>query len=63
MEKSKKLDPYSAVTYLTLAKAYKEDNKAVETIETLKLLVKLPKRSIEDAACIEEGKKWLADEQ
>jgi hypothetical protein len=51
------------LNYLTLAKAYKEDNKAVKMLEVLNQLVKLPKRNFDDAAYIEEGKKMLADEQ
>jgi tetratricopeptide (TPR) repeat protein len=63
LEKCKKLDPYFVLNYLTLAKAYKEDNKAVKMLEVLNQLVKLPKRNFDDAAYIDEGKKMLADEQ
>ncbi len=63
LEKCKKLDPYFVLNYLTLAKAYKEDNKAVKMLEVLNQLVKLPKRNFDDAAYIEEGKKMLAAEQ
>lgn len=63
LEKSRKQDAYFVLNYLTLAKAYKEADKAVKTIEILNLLVKLPKRNFDDAAYIEEGKKMLAEEQ
>jgi tetratricopeptide (TPR) repeat protein len=63
LEKCKKNDPYFVLNYLTLAKAYKENNNAVKMLEVLNQLVKLPKRNFDDAAYIEEGKKMLADEQ
>lgn len=63
LEKSKKQDPYFVLTYLTLAKAYKENNNAVKTIEILNQLVKLPKRTFDDIAYIEEGKAWLDNEK
>lgn len=63
LEKSKKQDAYFVLTYLTLAKAYKENNNAVKMIEVLNQLVKLPKRTFDDFAYIEEGKKWLEDEK
>jgi hypothetical protein len=63
LEKCKKNDPYFVLNYLTLAKAYKENNNAVKMLEVLNQLVKLPKRNFDDAAYIDEGKKMLADEQ
>jgi predicted Zn-dependent protease len=63
LEKCKKNDPYFVLNYLTLAKAYKENNNAVKMLEVLNQLVKLPKRNFDDTAYIDEGKKMLADEQ
>ena len=63
LEKCKRLEPYFVLNYLTLAKAYKEDDKAVKMIEVLNQLVKLPKRTFDDIAYIEEGKKMLEDEK
>jgi tetratricopeptide (TPR) repeat protein len=63
LEKCKKLDPYFVFNYLTLAKVYKEDNKAVKMLEVLNQLVKLPKRNFDDIAYIGEGKKMLVEEQ
>ncbi len=62
-EKSKTQDPYFVLTYLTLAKVYKEKSSPIEMIEILNKLVKLPRRTIDDAAYIEEGKKMLQDNQ
>ncbi|MCX6209456.1 MAG: hypothetical protein NTZ59_08095 [Bacteroidetes bacterium] len=63
LEKCRKFEPYFVLNYLTLAKAYKEDDKAVKEIEILNSLVKLPKRIFDDAAYIEEGKKMLEAEK
>jgi tetratricopeptide (TPR) repeat protein len=63
LEKSKTQDPYFVLTYLTLAKVYKEKSSPIEMIEILNKLVKLPRRTIDDAAYIEEGKKMLQDNQ
>lgn len=63
LEKCKRLDPYCVINYLTLAKAYKELDNTNKLIETLNLLIKLPRRTFDDAAYIEEGKKMLAAEQ
>ena len=62
-EKCKKQEPYFVLNYLILAKAYKEDDKAVKMIEVLNQLVKLPKRIFDDIAYIDEGKKWLESEK
>lgn len=61
LEKSRKADPYFVLTYLTLAKVYKEKSSPTEMIEVLEKLIKLPKRSIDDAGFIEEGKKMLEE--
>jgi hypothetical protein len=61
LEKSRKADPYNALTFLTLAKVYKEKTSPNEMIEVLEKLVKLPRRTIDDAAYIEEGKKMLEE--
>jgi tetratricopeptide (TPR) repeat protein len=63
LELCKKQEPYFVLNYLTLAKAYKEDEKAVKMIEILNQLIKLPKRTFDDAAYIEEGKKMLEAEK
>lgn len=63
LEKCKKLDPYFVLNYLTLAKAYKEDNNDVKMLEVLNQLVRLPKRNFDDIAYIEEGKAWLEKEK
>ncbi|MFY8126785.1 MAG: hypothetical protein ACOVMM_00280 [Chitinophagaceae bacterium] len=61
LEKSRKADPYNALTFLTLAKVYKEKTSPTEMIEVLEKLIKLPRRTIDDAAYIEEGKKMLEE--
>lgn len=61
LEKSRTLDPYFVLTSLTLAKVYKEKSSPTEMIEVLNKLIKLPRRSIDDAAYIEEGKKMLQE--
>lgn len=63
LEKSRKADPYNALTFLTLAKVYKEKTSPTEMIEVLEKLIKLPRRTVDDAAYIEEGKKMLAENQ
>ncbi len=63
LEKCRKQEPYFVLNYLTLAKAYKEDDKAVKMIEVLNQIVKLPKRTFDDAAYIDEAKKWLENEK
>jgi hypothetical protein len=61
-ETTKKLAPLFVENYLALAKAYKYNNMAVEMIATLKQLVKLPKRKLDDASFIAEGEKMLQEE-
>ena len=63
LEKCKKLEPYFVLNYLTLALAYEENNNAVKKIEVLKQLTRLPKRTFDDIAYIEKGKKMLENEQ
>jgi hypothetical protein len=63
MEKCKTLEPYFVANYLDLAKAYKDDHKPAQAIETLNKLVKLPTRTSDDAALKAEGAKLLADMQ
>lgn len=63
LEKSRAIDPYFVLTSLTLAKVYKEKSSPTEMIEVLNKLVKLPRRTIDDATYIEEGKKMLQDTQ
>lgn len=63
LEKCRILEPYNIRNYLTLAKAYKENNQTSKMLEILNLLVKLPKRIFDDTTYLDEGKKMLADEQ
>lgn len=63
LEKSLSIDPYFVLASFTLAKVYKEKTSPTEMIEVLKKLVKLPRRTIDDATYIEEGKKMLQDAQ
>jgi hypothetical protein len=63
LEKCRKQEPYFVLNYVILVKAYKEDNKAVQMIEVLNQLVKLPKRNFDDIAYIEEAKKLLEEEK
>lgn len=63
MEKCRTLEPYFALNYLDLAKAYKYDHKPAKAIEVLNQLVKLPTRSAGDAALKSEGKKMLSEIQ
>jgi len=61
MEKCKSFEPYFVLNYLTLAKAYKENNNPAKAIEVLTKLVKLPVRTEDDAALKAEGQKILDD--
>lgn len=63
LEKCRKLDPYFTLAYLTLAKAYKENDNNNKYLEILNLLVKLPRRTFDDASYISEGKKLLEEEK
>jgi hypothetical protein len=63
MEKCKSVDPYFVANYLDLAKAYKDDRKPAQAIETLTKLVKLPTRTADDAALKAEGAKLLESMQ
>lgn len=60
MEKSRIADPYFALDYLDLAKAYQYDHQPGKAIEVLNQLIRLPNRSYEDAAIKEEGKQLLS---
>ena len=61
LEKSTAADPYFVLNALTLAKAYKENNKPAQTIEVLKRVVKLPTRTFADTALKAEAQKMLQD--
>ncbi|MFN4007059.1 MAG: hypothetical protein ACK4HE_06065 [Chitinophagaceae bacterium] len=63
MENCRKNDVYFITNYLDLAKAYEELNKPTKVIEILNLLVKMPLRTVNDAAIKEEGKQMLAKYQ
>ncbi len=62
-EKCKVLDPYFALNYLDLAKAYRDNHQPTQAIEVLNKLVKLPTRTGDDAAIKAEGAKMLNDIQ
>ncbi len=59
MEKCRSLQPYFVQNYLDLAKAYQLNKRPTQEIEILSKLIKLPNRSVDDAALKEEGKKML----
>ena len=59
MEKCKSLDPYLMINYFYLNKAYKDNNKPAKQIEILSKMVKLPNRTIDDAAMKEDAQKQL----
>ena len=58
-EKCKMADPYFVLNYLDLAKAYRDNHRPTQTIETLNKLIKLPIRTADDAALKAEGTKLL----
>ena len=62
-EKCRVLDPYFAINYLDLAKAYRDNHRPSQAIEILNKLVKLPTRTGDDAAIKAEGAKMLNDIQ
>jgi tetratricopeptide (TPR) repeat protein len=62
-EKCRVLDPYFAINYLDLAKAYRDNHRPTQAIEVLNKLVKLPTRTGDDAAIKAEGAKMLNDIQ
>lgn len=62
-EKCRVLDPYFALNYLDLAKAYRDNHRPTQAIEILNKLVKLPTRTADDAAIKAEGAKLLNDIQ
>jgi hypothetical protein len=59
MEKSKTLEPYYMINYFYLNKAYKQNDKPAKQIEVLSKMVKLPNRTIDDAAMKEDAQKQL----
>jgi tetratricopeptide (TPR) repeat protein len=62
-EKCRILDPYFALNYLDLAKAYRDNHRPTQAIEVLNKLVKLPIRTGDDVAIKAEGAKMLNDIQ
>lgn len=62
-EKCKTIDPYFALNYLDLAKAYRDNHRPSQAIEVLNKLVKLPIRTADDAAIKSEGNKLLTEIQ
>jgi tetratricopeptide (TPR) repeat protein len=62
-EKCKSLDPYFALNYLDLAKAYRDNHRPTQAIEVLNKLVKLPTLTGDDASIKAEGAKLLNDIQ
>lgn len=62
-EKCRVLDPYFALNYLDLVKAYRDNHRPTQAIEILNKLVKLPTRTGDDAAIKAEGAKMLNDIQ
>lgn len=58
-ERCRLLDPYFAVNYLDLAKAYRDNHRPTQAIEVLNKLLKLPLRTGDDAAIKAEGAKML----
>lgn len=62
-EKCKAIDPYFALNYLDLAKAYRDNHRPTQAIEVLNKLVKLPIRTADDAAIKAEGNKILNEIQ
>ena len=47
------------INYFYLNKAYKDNNKPAKQIEILSKMVKLPNRTIDDAAMKEDAQKQL----
>jgi tetratricopeptide (TPR) repeat protein len=62
-EKCRFLDPYFAINYLDLAKAYRDNHRPTQALEILNKLVKLPIRTGDDAAIKAEGAKLLNEIQ
>jgi tetratricopeptide (TPR) repeat protein len=62
-EKCRTLDPYFALNYLDLAKAYRDNHRPSQAIEILNKLVKLPIRTADDTTIKAEGAKMLNDIQ
>lgn len=62
-EKSKALEPYFALNYLELAKAYNRDGKHDKAILLLKQLPSLPDKTADDARIKKEGAALLKNLQ
>lgn len=62
-EKARAADPFLAVDYLDLAKAYVKFHRSDKAIEVLNKMVKLPPRTEDDQALKAEGKSLLASLQ
>jgi tetratricopeptide (TPR) repeat protein len=58
-EQCRILDPYFALNYLDLAKAYRDNHRPTQAIEILNKLAKLPIRTGDDVAIKAEGAKML----
>lgn len=62
-EKARAADPFLAVDYLELAKAYVKFHRTDKAIDVLNKMVKLPPRTEDDQALKAEGKTLLASLQ
>ena len=59
MEKCRVNEPYYMINYYYLNKAYKENDKPAKQIDVLSKMVKLPNRTLDDAAMKEDAQKQL----
>ena len=59
LEKCKSIEPYFVLNSLLLAKAYRDNNNPAKAIETLQQTIKLPTRTMDDAAYKTEAQKIL----
>jgi hypothetical protein len=59
MEKCKTIDPYYMINYYYLNKAYKENDMPAKQIDVLSKMVKLPNRTLDDAAMKDDALKQL----
>ena len=62
-EKARTADPFLAIDYLDLAKAYVKFHRTDKAIDVLNKMVKLPPRTEDDQALKAEGKSLLASLQ
>lgn len=60
-EKAKQLEPYFALNYLELAKAYKRAGKKAQAIATLQKLSTIPKQTSDDDRIKAEGQALLEE--